>query len=444
MENHQDLFAYVDRSDIYSQPPKEILERQIVAAQERFSERRGQVAVLDRRARDVGIDTIKSLEDIVPLLFAHTTYKSFPQSFISDGRWDRMLKWYGTLSTEPVNDVDIAGITGIDDWVDRMWAAGHFVFATSGTSGKPSMLNNTAIDFEHRRATVCRLGWPNPIEKDNSRRMYQLIPESGPQPAIVSFRQIAEAYAKPPVNYISDETLRISQVMRTAALQRAMAEGTASAGEVAAFQAESAERAARMNDALREIVADIVEHRHERLLIAGMWAQHWAVLTIGREMGIKDGDFNPDSYMFVAGGRKSLVLPPDYEEQLSSFYGNVERSRNYGMSEICGAMMGCEAGRYHRNPWQILFVLDQSGERLLNVDDGLVDGRLGFLDLAVDGRWGGIITGDRAVVDFSATCPCGRTGPTILNPVTRYMPPGEDDKIGCAGTFDAYVRGLIS
>ncbi len=47
------------------------------------------------------------------------------------------------LSLRKAEDLAAAldGIQGIDDWVDRMWAAGHYVYATSGTTGKCSFLN---------------------------------------------------------------------------------------------------------------------------------------------------------------------------------------------------------------------------------------------------------------------------------------------------------------
>ena len=69
--------------------------------------------------------------------------------------------------------------------------------------------------------------------------------------------------------------------------------------------------------------------------------------------------------------------------------------------------------------------------------------RFGFLDLAYDGRWGGLITGDRVTVDFAERCACGRAGPTLLDNIGRFVRPGEDDHIGCAGTIDAYIRGAV-
>ena len=36
----------------------------------------------------------------MPLLFSHTVYKSYPQSFVTKGRWDRLLAWYDSLAAQ--------------------------------------------------------------------------------------------------------------------------------------------------------------------------------------------------------------------------------------------------------------------------------------------------------------------------------------------------------
>jgi hypothetical protein len=61
--------------------------------------------------------------------------------------------------------------------------------------------------------------------------------------------------------------------------------------------------------------------------------------------------------------------------------------------------------------------------------------------LSLDGRWGGVISGDKISIDFSP-CACGNKGPSIRDDIARYADLEGDDKIGCAGTVDAYVRGL--
>jgi hypothetical protein len=140
-----------------------------------------------------------------------------------------------------------------------------------------------------------------------------------------------------------------------------------------------------------------------------------------------------------------VALPPDYKEQVAKFYGNVIRPGAYGMTELAQLLPRCEAGHYHRAPGLIMLVLDAPGERLLteaDAKDGLAEGRFAFLDLLYEGRWGGLITGDKVTVDFRH-CACGRPGPTLLDNITRFAQVGEDDHIGCAGTIDGYIRGML-
>ena len=92
------------------------------------------------------------------------------------------------------------------------------------------------------------------------------------------------------------------------------------------------------------------------------------------------------------------------------------------------------------HPFASALILDQPGQKL-QPREGIVEGRFAFMDPTMEYRWGGMISGDKLTVDFGP-CPCGRKGMTILNPVQRYADiTGEDDKIQCAGSIDAYIRG---
>ena len=88
-----------------------------------------------------------------------------------------------------------------------------------------------------------------------------------------------------------------------------------------------------------------------------------------------------------------------------------------------------------------ILVIDQRGERLAEPSGGEVEGRAGFFDISLDGRWGGMISGDKVNMRFGA-CDCGHDGPTIGHDIVRYADLGDGDKITCAGTIDAYVRGV--
>ena len=86
--------------------------------------------------------------------------------------------------------------------------------------------------------------------------------------------------------------------------------------------------------------------------------------------------------------------------------------------------------------------LDKAGEKLVpGVGGGPLEGRAGFFDLSIDGRWGGVISGDHIEVDYRP-CACGAKSPSISDNIYRYSDLKGDDKIACSGTIDAYVRGI--
>src|SRR5262249_45231194 len=116
----------------------------------------------------------------------------------------------------------------------------------------------------------------------------------------------------------------------------------------------------------------------------------------------------------------------------------------YGMSELISLSTGCERGRYHLPPTMIPLILDKAGDALVERnEDGVYQGRIAFMDLALSGRWGALISGDRGELSLDR-CPCGRAGSTIADSVVRYIDlPEGDEKVSCAGTVDAYVQGLI-
>ena len=72
---------------------------------------------------------------------------------------------------------------------------------------------------------------------------------------------------------------------------------------------------------------------------------------------------------------------------------------------------------------------------------GEVEGRAAFFDLSLDGRWGGVISGDRIRVTYDP-CGCGNRSPSVHEDIQRYADMASGDKIACSGTIDAYVRGV--
>ncbi len=442
------LMALVDKpNEALDLPQRDLRQMQLTAAQDLFDERRDQIVVLRQRAKDTGIERIEKLADLVPLLFSHTTYKSYPESVIHDGRWDVLNRWYATLCPVPI-DVNVDGIANIDDWVERMWSNGHYVYATSGTTGKCSFLNNTAAD----RAFVERYwenwtGWPKPIDPATTKmRFYCGFPRKGPQAPMHWYSTHAELFGRPDETFfLGDEPIRVSYLNRVGKIRKAMAEGSASPEDMAVFEAEMGQREIRMKANIRAMVEDILEHRHEPTYL-NIWPVMWDFLQIAKEKGIADGDFS-NVFLHGAGAKKfrEPVTPKEVDvmvEKLLGLENLYPRHTYYGMTEMSTPVPRCEHGRFHMLPWIIMLLLDRNGTTIQQPESGVVEGRFAFLDLSREGRWGGLISADRLQVDFGSKCSCGRPGPTILDDVTRYSDTGED-KIDCAGTFDAYVRGVM-
>ncbi|WP_405622849.1 hypothetical protein [Streptomyces sp. NBC_00076] len=440
----EQLRALVASDDPFGQPGQDTRELQLEAAREAFAAHRERVPLLRTRAEETDVREITGFEDLVPLLFSHTSYKSYPLSLITGGRWDRLLRWYATVSAVEPKDVDIEGVNDIDEWTERVTAAGHRPYITSGTSGKVSFLNCDAGDLSFLHDILEHVTcWPDPLPPKPTRRGYLLAPASGPMRSIDGFRWHADVFARPgETQLLTEEPLRVSELMSSALLRRRMAEGTATPQEISSFESASESREEELGAAVARIVDDIAAHRDEPLLIAGMNNQQFTLIQALRARGVADGSLHPDTLVLSGGGNKGRALPDDYQAQFAAFYDGVRRVRSYGMTEMQGSCPACEKGNYHVPPWVIPLVLDQPGETLLNAEHGVVEGRFAFLDVSLEGRWGGLISGDRVFVDFSP-CDCGRAGPVVLPDIRRYGDLGGDDKVTCAATLDSYVRGMI-
>jgi hypothetical protein len=435
------LTDYVKAKDCHTTPWADIASVQIAAADEQLQAKIGEIKLLKNRAETGGIKQIRSMEDMVPLLFAHTAYKSYPESWFTQGKWDKMNQWLDTVSSTRIN-VDVKDVTDVDTWIDRQRDAGNFLSVSSGTTGKCSLVPaNTADRAFFRVNTRQAFTWATGIEPGN--QFIQIPLSKGPINSRTdpSKTSIAEPFIHGSLSF-PGEPITVGKVSKMIALRRAVADGTAPPADIAAFDATSAARQKDMEDAIKQQAENIIARRGENILINGMFATMYEVSEMVRTMGYA-GKFTGDNSMMTAGGLKGAKLPPDYRERIFETF-NLTPSRVYhfySMQELNSQMPRCRADRYHVPPWLILLVLDRTGDNLIAPGKGEIEGRAAFLDLSLNGRWGGLITGDKVSVDYGK-CACGAHGPTVHHQITRYSETQEGDKITCAGTIDAYIRGV--
>ena len=435
------LMSQVDLDDPFNLT-RDVLEPLWVdAINRRFQECRGRVRILDQLAEAAGINEVNSLEEVVPLLFAHTAYKSYPESFVDRGQWDRMNLWLNTLSKHPVEGVDVDGIGDADDWIARLHDAGHYVFATSGTSGKNSFLNQSGQDVTFADGAAI----PKGIPQNRSRPVFVLGPRKAPNRASQTFTHMVEVVGRPgDVHFLTDAELKISDLSSMARMRRRIGDGTAAPSEIAEFEEGIKFRREIADQMLDGMIDKILAHRQEPSLIVGLTPQLFRVVEAARKRGVPEGGFHPETRVISGGGAKGFDLPADHVEQIMAFMGLTldTFTQGYGMQEASSGGRMNEWGRYEFPGWIVPLLLDDSGEKLLDTHEGKVAGRMALFDVSIDGRWGGIISGDRVVIDCDPS-PSGRTVPAVTE-ITRYSElEGGDDKLTCAGTIDSFVRGAV-
>jgi hypothetical protein len=441
------LTRLVEAKDRYGIAFADLREAQIGAMNERFQERKGQIKLVGHRAREAGIAEVRSHEDAVKLLLPHTAYKSYPESWLAQKRWDRLSKWLDTVSTHRVPVGKVADADDVDDWIGKLAENGFFVSCSSGTTGKSAMLVASQKDMDWcKTEAVAAYSWGSGVKPAKDRRIFGMaaiahvarnLATGEAYTAAMQDRNYERfAYPVPPIT--------VGGLTQMVVLRKTIADGTAKPEDIAAFEKISAARQKAVDEAVGITARAVVAARHGKLHVSGLWAGLYNVAKAVREMGYSAKDFNPENSIYSGGGLKRAVLPDDYREFVyETFNIQPERSyQNYSMQELHSGMPRCQAGgRYHVPPWVVPLILDKTGDDLLPMIDGEYEGRGAFFDLSLDGRWGGVISGDKISIDFSP-CACGSKGASIRDNIVRYADLEGDDKIGCAGTVDAYVRGV--
>lgn len=443
----EQLLALRDAPDRFDTSPAELLPLQLEAAGERFDTRVGQIPLLKNRADSSGTSAIREPGDLVPLLFAHSTYKSYGEAWLAGGQWERMARWLQTVSTYEAGGQSFADVDGLDAWVELLEQDGRFVACSSGTTGKPAMLGATEADMNFASwANVSSFSWATGVAPAKDRRFFGLGPRTNVTRNERTREALVEAFcAETEEPYqLPVPIITTGAIMAMILLRRKIADGTATASEVSEFEHLSAQRQTGLADAMADAIDELIKSREQKLFLSGMWASLHPLAVGVRDRGYGGQDYRDDNTLFTGGGLKGAALPPDYRETVFDTFGLSEQRlyQLYSMQEINTPFPRCRAGRYHVAPWVLALPLDANGEQLLDASQGETEGRAAFFDLSLDGRWGGVISGDRVTVDFRA-CACGHQGPTIGPDIVRYSDLQSSDKISCAGTIDAYVKGAV-
>lgn len=438
-------------------PREEIDALQLPALQRRFAELRDQIPVLKRLADAEGVEHIERLEDVVPLLFEHTVFKSYPPSLLEKNNFAAINKWLAKLVTPEIGEAllaaDVSACTGLDDWFEAMDAQVPQLCLshTSGTSGTLSFLPLGTREFEKAAGVRRLLAWSMQGPQTPDPQLHSVYPYyrkgylshlrgnlalmRGLLPSLDNFHAAYPATLSSDVLYLG------------AKVRAAQSKGTLDRLEISPALKEKKKAYDKLQAEMPQHLATFFEDMTNRLAgqrvyIGGTWNLLHNMAKAGLERGLQNV-FHPDSFIATTGGAKGVVQPEGWREDVLRFTGAQRINETYAMSEVVsGSHALCDHGNYHFTPTAIPFVLDpDTGKPLPR--KGRQTGRAAFFDLGAELRWGGFITGDEITVEWDKPCPCGRHSRYVAGPIQRYSEKnGGDDKITCAASEQSHREAM--
>jgi hypothetical protein len=428
----------------------------------RFETLRPKIPQLDKLATLQNVEAIEALDDMAPLLFQHTVYKSYPVSLVTKRRFDLLTRWLDGLTSHDLSQVDATGVQGFDDWFERLEAQSPLrPNHSTGTTGKLSVIPRDLGEIARFEHSLLRNF--EPFEEGARDPVELLLAASGRPVPIVhpSYRHgrhLAQRLLDGLVGQIGSEetTYTLTNEYLSADMMSLVGQvrGASQRGEL-----DSLEIAPDLLERYRRMVAQQTEQVEaqriffDRLIrdlqgrpayVVGVTPHLWDWTVRGEQLGL-ERLFAPESIVTTGGGAKGAAMPDDWYPRVEKFIGAKMRF-GYGMSEANGGGSQCEHGNYHPLPFTVPFVLDlETGEPRPRT--GTHTGRFAFVDLLTDSYWGGFVTGDKVTVTWDG-CGCGRAGPYIHPNIERLSESeGGDDKVSCSGSVDAHkeaVNWLVS
>ena len=454
LETIRDAEDLLDHPDPYHIPYPALQALQLRLLQRWFVAQHAHIPVLRRVAERKHLATITHLAEVVPLLFSHATYKTYPESLLDSGAWQQMNRWVATLTTrgQELQALDVTGVRSLDDWLTLLDRHGFALAHSSGTSGKPSFLPKSASE----QAAMCRaycaaFRWGQGVDPARDKMPVLCVTfQHGWSVIVRRTNDLAAAYAPTPgaILHAFAGVQSPTQLRRQSTLRRLMAAGRLDPAARVTFEQEVRQQQAATAASLEAFVQRMHQYRGQRVMLLGHTATIFQLATRLLAAG-EHALFAPDSLVIHGGGTKGLPLPDDYATTLMRFAGVPQHQvvNLYGMTERNSTPLVCAAGRKHCSPWEIPLLLDRDAAHLLNPPwgtAGIIEGRYAFVDLLAKTYWGGIVTGDQVAMHFDR-CPCGREGPQILA-IRRYtddVAAPDEDKLSCAVEMAGYVADAL-
>ena len=427
----------------------ELEELQRLAMKQRFEEHYDSIEMLRNLADRLGITSLDQFNDVVPLFFAHTAFKSYPSALIDKKRWDLMTKWLDKLTSYDLSQVDTSGADSLDQWLDALDEQTPLeVITSSGTTGTISLIPKSREQAHYTMKIWRAFLFQTFGQEPTQEQMYPEVDVIWPNHARGKLGHLRMAQLlrteftggdESRFHALYDDAIDSDLMFLASKMRAAASKGELDRLEIdpklMARKDEFIEMQARRPQEMAECFEKCTQKlRGKRIFTTAAYPIMYEVAAAGLEKGISKV-FAPDSAILTGGGTKGFVLPDNFLEVIKEFMGVDTIQEGYGMSEISAFHWACEHGHYHIAPWVIPYVLDPDTSEPLP-REGTVTGRAAFYDLVNDSHWGGIISGDEVTMHWDTPCPCGRKSVYLAHDIMRYSEKQgvEDDRISCSAT----------
>jgi hypothetical protein len=454
-----DPIAFFGRSltRMHSIPRDELEELQRQALAIRFAQHRESIEIVRKLADRLGVAAVHEFNDVVPMMFSHTAFKSYPAALIDNKRFDLMTRWLDKLTSHDLSQVDTKGCGSIDEWIDRLDEQTPLeVITSSGTTGTLSIIpkdkHGAREGIELWKICLFQTFGAQPTAAELNPEVDVIWPNfaGGKLGHLRIAAMIKRGFTGGDENKfhplysgaVDTDLMFLASKMRAAAsrgeLDRLVIDPALAArkDEFIAMQARQPEE---LDTFFKQITDEL---RNKRVFMLGTYNLIYDVAKAGLERGVRNV-FAKDSVILTGGGTKGFALPDDYMDTIHEFLGADRIQEGYGFSEQSAFHWACSEGRYHVQPWVIPFVLDPDTSEPLP-RTGVQTGRAAVYDVLLKAHWGAVISGDEVTIDWDLDCPCGQRTVAFEHDIIRYSEKRgvEDDRITCAATHEVHNQAV--
>ena len=436
---------------VFSLDPAELNEIHLRHAKDRFAFGVEHIAMVRQLATQNEVSRIDSFDDLLPLLYSQDTFKSYPQSWLETGDFNRLNRWLGKLCAIDLRNVDASPCSLIEDWIKVLASESSIdLLISAGADGKAAFLPRTRDEWGvMHRVTLWNFQSSMTGRNGESLALRVGVDKAplihpGARGGARSWGRFLDFYEQTcgtglvdaPLGYNDSDLLSLAGRIREASKKGEAGSLQINPGLLARkneIARINADKPRRMEALMQRLGND---YRGRRIICYSSMQMLHDLATRLRDQNIT-GAFASDSFFFCGGGFADGKEPANWKQQAAAVLGIPETSIHvgYGMQEGLWATNQCPAGKFHIPVTVIPFVLDETNNQPLP-RTGRQTGRFAFFDLLPTTSWGGYISSDRVTISWDRHCDCGRMG-AFLDPDIGKVPERQDDKIGCAGTSGA-------